>query len=283
MKLKTEIIIVMLLFPLLIPYFAVSSVSVMGALTKKQIAEIGGTYQGVISITNSDEEPQEVKVYQTDYLFFFDGKNIYGKPGKDPRSNANWITYNPTQLTIPPKGKSVVNYIIKVPNDKSLVGTYWSMLMVEGITKDSSEAIKPEKDKTKMGIGQMIRYGVQMVTNIQDTGTRNLNFMEVKLIKDGEKRIFQLDIENNGERLLVPLLYVELYNENGTYVGKFDGKKKRTYPGTSVRFNIDMSQVPKGKYKAMAMADCGDDDIFGATYDLECKDEPNLPVDPAPK
>ena len=269
MKLKTRIIITVSLLFLLMPRVTEAGVSVIGGLSHKKQAEIGETYKGLILIRNTGDEPQEVKVYQNDYLFFFDGRNAFGEPGKDPRSNANWLIFNPHRLTIPPNGTATVNYTIKVPEDPNLVGTYWSVLMVEGIPETSPESSKAEKDETKIGITQVMRYALQMVTHIGDTGERKLKFLNTKLLKEEKQRILQVDIENIGERYLAHFLWAELYDEQGRYIGKFEERRLGTYPGTSVRYRIDLSQVPEGNYKAMVVADCGGDYIFGANYNLK--------------
>ena len=41
-------------------------------LTHEKIAEPGEEYSGTIAMANSGEESEDVKVYQTDYLFYFD-------------------------------------------------------------------------------------------------------------------------------------------------------------------------------------------------------------------
>ncbi|MEW5768089.1 MAG: hypothetical protein AB1797_10795 [bacterium] len=278
MKLTTRIIPSALFFCLLIPYAAKAEVSV-GELTYERSAQVGETYQGVIFIRNRDEEPQEVKVYQTDYLFFFDGTNTYGEPGKAPRSNANWITFSPKRLTIPPKEASGVNYTIKVPDNETLEGTYWSMLMVEGISKNSPEFSKPEKEEVKLYIREVVRYGVQMVTHIGNTGTRSLKFVNTQFLKEAERKILQMDIENIGERWLNPFLWTELYDEKGSYIGRFEDKRQRIYPGTSVRYKVDLSQVVQGQYKALVVAEAGDDDVFGATYTLKIEEDKKPPED----
>jgi len=269
MKFRTGIILAGLIFCLFMPCVSLAGVSVPSGLTYEKEAPPGGTYKGAIQLINTGKGPQEVKIYQTDYLFYSDGSNIYGEPGKDARSNADWITFSPRRLTIPPKGTAQVNYTLEVPDDKALVGTYWSMLMVEGISSSSPEAVKKEKGVISMGITQIIRYGLQMITQIGDTGTHKLKFVKTKILKTDDKRILQIDMENIGERLLRPALWAELYDEKGRSVGKFEGGKLRIYPGTSVKFRIDLSRVPKGTYKAMVVADCGGDDLFGATYTLK--------------
>ena len=271
MKLKLRIILSTLFLSLLISHVAVAGIAVVGGLTHEKVSKASETYRGIIFIKNPGEEPQEVKIYQTDYLFFSDGRNIYGEPGKDPRSNAGWITLNPSRTIIQPGDKSEVSYTVKLPNDKALVGTYWSMIMIEGIGKDSpeSELGEPQKGEVKVGIRTIIRYGIQMITHINNTGTRKLKILTTKLVKEEEKRTLQVDIENIGERFLRPLLWAELYDEKGNYIGRFEGGQLRTYPGTSVRFKVDLSAVPEGKYKTLVVADCGSDDLFGATYNLE--------------
>jgi len=271
MKFRLQIILAGLIFYLLTPQISVAGVSVTSGLTYEKEIQAGETYRGVIQLRNTGEAPQEVKIYQTDYLFFCDGRNIYGEPGKDPRSNADWITFSPHRLTIPPKSTAQVNYNVKVPDDETLVGTYWSMMMIEGLSLNSPEAGRQEKDKVTVGINQVIRYGAQMRTQISNTGTRKLKFIKTKLLKDDKGRILQLDIENIGESLLRPSLWIDLYDQKGRSIGKFKGGKLGIYPTTSVRFRIDLSQVPKGTYKALVVADCGGDDLFGATYTLNFK------------
>jgi len=79
----------------------------------------------------------------------------------------------------------------------------------------------------------------------------------------------QLDLENTGQRYLRLLVWAELYDEQGTSVGRFQAGRRGVYPGCSTRFHADLSQVPPGKYNALVVADNGDEYVFGARYDLE--------------
>lgn len=269
MKRTTKIVCLALVFCFLIASTVKAGLSIIGGLSHQKTAKLGEIYKGSILIKNNSAEPGEAKVYQTDYTFCFDGSNNYGPPGKLERSNANWLAFNPHRLIIPPGEVLTVNYTVKVPDNPNLVGTYWSMLMVEDIPKTSPESSQPEKGKTKIGITQVMRYGVQMITNIGDTGERNLKFLQTKLLKEAEKRILQVDIENIGQSLLKSSLWAELYDESGRYIGRFDGGRKHLYPGTSVRYKVDLTDTPEGTYKALVVADCGGDDIFGANYNFK--------------
>ncbi len=267
MKFKISTISALLLLRLAIPYAGEAGLAIVDGLTRERMVKVGEKHQGVIFVRNTGEETQEAKLYQTDYQFFFDGRSIYDDPGNTPRSNADWIVFSPKRLTIPPQEEVAVNYTIIVPDDKSLVGTYWSMLMVEGISKGSLEASM--LGQGALGIRQVVRYGIQMVTHIGDSGLGKLEFLDVNLLKEGDKKLLKIDIENVGERWLKPLLWVELYNQQGNSIGRFEGGRLRVYPGTSVRYEVDLSQVLKGEYRALVVADCGGDDLFGATYTLK--------------
>ena len=260
-----------------IPIFAsclTAQVSVIGELSQDKDAKPGDIYTGSIVVRNDTKETQEAKVYQTDYSFQSNGTNNYGEPGTLPRSNAKWITFSPAYITLPPNGTMAVNYTVTVPKEidtNKMVGSYWSMLMVEGIQKGSAESSLPQKDaKAQMGIMQTIRYGIQLVTTIPRTGTKKIQFKSTKIInKEDGKRILEIEIENIGEIAMRPDVYVELFNEQGASLGKFPGIKYRIYPGTSVRQSIDVSSVAVGTYKALIVIDAGGEDVFGSQYTLK--------------
>jgi len=262
-----------MLFVPLLTMCAAAQVSVIGELSQDRDAKPGDSYSGVIIVRNDTNEPQEAKVYQTDYTFQCDGTNNYGDPGTQPRSNAKWIAFSPSYLTLPPSATMAVNYTVTVPKDtegKKLVGTYWSMLMVEGIQKGSAESSLPQADKkAQMGIMQTIRYGIQIATTMANTGTKKIEFLGVAIDTSGGKRTLRIDIKNTGDIGMRPDVSLQLFNMQGAPIGKFSGVKYRIYPGTSVRQLIDVSSVAQGTYKALVVVDAGGDDVYGAQYTLK--------------
>ena len=235
------------LFVVLLPGQLQSQISVIGDLSRDREAQAGEKYEETIMLRNDSNEPQEAKIYQTDYSFKCDGTSNYGEPGTSPRSNAKWIVYSPTFFTVPPLSNATVSYTVTVPTDTGsakLIGTYWSMIMVEGISKGSGESSTPtDPKKVQMGIRQTIRYGIQIATHIAKTGQKSIHFLDTKLVagKAGERTLV-IDIENNGDIGFRPDVYVELFNDKGVSIGKFPGAKYRIYPGTSVRQKIDLKK-----------------------------------------
>jgi hypothetical protein len=260
-----------------------AGVLVMGELTREKTLQPGDSFEGKINLKNTGETSCQIDVYQTDYLFYADGSNAYGKPGTAVRSNADWLSVAPNRLTVPPHEMASVYYTVRVPqiqklasayNDfqvpesPDLIGTYWSMVMVEPVPQTGPKSIEDETRKTKMGIQTKIRYGIQMVTHIGDSGARMIKFSNKRLINQNGRRYLQMDTENIGERWLSPTLWVEIYDSHGEKVGRFESSKKRIYPGCSVRHEVDLTDIPKGKYKALVVADNGDEYVFGAKYDF---------------
>lgn len=247
-----------------------AGINVVGGLGRELVLQPGARSEGRILLRNSGPQAQQVSIYQTDYRFWCDGRSEYGEPGTTPRSNATWLTVTPRQLTVPAGGTESVHYAVHVPEDPALIGTYWSIIMVEPLATPEASSDRIDDGQHRMGLRAVVRYGVQVVTHISDTGTRQLRFIDRQLVatEDG-RRLLQLDAECVGERWLVPLVWTELYDQNGILVGRFEGGKYRIYQACSVRYRMDLTDVPPGHYKALVVADNGDDHVFGAQYELE--------------
>ncbi|HOK20012.1 MAG TPA: hypothetical protein PK188_05945, partial [Thermosynergistes sp.] len=150
------------------------AISIPTGLTVEKTLSLGSAVQGSIEILNPDGEEVTIRIYQTDYVFYSDGKSEFGRPGSAPRSNASWITYSPNQLVVPPHGRAEVSYRIAAPNNPDLRGTYWSVIVVEPVPKAALEPPSAEKDKVAIGVQALFRHAVQMITHIDDTGERAL-------------------------------------------------------------------------------------------------------------
>jgi hypothetical protein len=256
--------VVILLWVILSATYGFAGLVINDGLSREHIVRPGEKAEGKIILRNTADTSQEVKIYQTDYQYSANGEVAYGEPGSLARSNAGWISLSPIRLTIPPKESVSVYYTIQMPDRPDLKGTYWSMVMVEPYSERTIET----NGKNQFGIQTIIRYGIQMVTDIGPVGTRQIRFLDKRLIYEKEKRMLQIDIDNTGERQLYPFMWVELYDEQGGKAGRFEGEKLRIYPGCSIRQRVDLTGVSKGKYKALVVVDNGDDYVVGAQYDM---------------
>jgi hypothetical protein len=248
----------------------VSAITVGSDLCRETTSGIGESYADVINIINNEKKPVEVKVYRTDYLYYSDGSNQFGEPGTTFRSNAAWIEKLPQQIIIPPEQTALLNYSVKVPADKALSGSYWSIIMVEQVNQEDMESLS--SGKRQMGIQQVTRYAVQVVTHIGGTGSRQLEFITLKLLKEKNKRFLRVDMKNTGTRAMRPNLWIDVYAENGGLTKKIAGDKRRIYPDCSVMEQLDLSELPPGSYKAVVVADAGEETVFGTQFTIQLKE-----------
>jgi hypothetical protein len=256
-----------LLFALLWASSSHAGISPESATTEVRTATPGTTYRGTVLVRNSGKKPVDVKLYRTDYAFSADGHSNFATPGQLPRSNAPWLRLAREQIRLAPGERGSVDYEVSVPNDAQLTGTYWSAVMIEQLGGVEQDAAPGEKVQLR----QVVRYAIQVITEIGETGTSAIAFSNAHLSNAGGKRELAIDLENTGERWLQAQVWLELHDANGHLTGKFAGQRLRTFPATSVRNRIDLSAVPPGKYVALLIADAGRNDLFGTQLDLDVR------------
>lgn len=247
-----------LLLPALIfPWFAFSSIVILNGLTHENQVLPGESYRGTIQIQNASEKSRSVRVYQRDYWFSYTGESKHDPAGTMERSNASWISFSPELLDLGPNETTAINFEVTVP-DLSLSGTYWSVIMVEGI-------VPPDTTSSSGGvtINTAIRYAVQIVSNIGETGTGDIRFLGMETGKQEEVNLLHVALENTGERMLRPELALELFDEEGNSAGIVKAERRKTYPGTSVLITLKLEGIKPGNYNGVLVADCDDDHIFG--------------------
>lgn len=252
---------------------APAQVVVRSALSDDRTVPPGEVYVGTVVVANGTDEVQQAKVYQTDYAFRADGSNSYDTPGTSPRSNAGWVEFSPRALTLAPGETVQVQYRVTVPakvGEEVPVGTYWSMLMVEGIPRSSAESTLGDDTTPHYGVRQVTRYGVQIATHLLGSERPTIGFQQVRLqTSESGGRVLEVDLENQGELFAQSTLWVELYAQDGTAQGRRDGTSTRLYPGTSVRQQVDLSDLTPGQYEALIVVDSGEENVVGAQYTLE--------------
>ena len=241
-----------------------AGIVILNGLTHENEAHPGERYRGTIEIQNTGETKESVRVYLRDYFYTHTGETRHDPAGTLERSNAPWMNYNPELLNLGPNEKAVVEFEVLVPENELLQGTFWSVIMVEGI-------VPPDTAKFKQGvtINTAIRYAVQIVTNIGKTGASDLRFLGLELDRQGENKLLNVLIENTGERMLRPEVTLELFDNEGNSAGIFKADKRKTYPGTSIKVEVLLKGIKPGSYSGMLVADCGEDQIFGTNVSFE--------------
>ena len=263
MKARKILLVLMVIGQL--PFYANASFEVMGSLIYKYSAQKGEKYSTVLKVHNTGDSDQAIRIYQHDYLYDHEGTSFYNEPGSHKRSNAPWTQYGPKTLLLRGKETQDVQFEITVPDNDSVVGTYWSVLMVEGVSQLDPNA------KGQLNINTSIRYAIQFVTNIGQTGTGQLEFQKPGIVAEGDKLFFDFILLNTGERLISPDVSMELFDAaTGKSVKVIKAPKKGMYPTTSTKWRFPLEGLPPKKtYQAVIVADGSGDDVFGLEYTLE--------------
>lgn len=245
-----------------------AQIAVQDEAVQERTATPGESYSGVIRIRNTSAEVQEVKVYQTDYLFAADGTSGYPAPGSLPRSNAGWVSVGPSTLTLAPGETAELGYRVSVPASGA-AGTYWSMVMAEPVERGSAESSLSDGDRAELGLRTRLRFGVQLATHVAGAGDPQLSFSNPSAAVGAEGgRALDVEVVNTGEVGYRPVLRLELFDAEGSLVGRFESTRGLLYPGTGIRQRFELGDLASGEYRALVVADAGGDDLFGARYRL---------------
>src|SRR3989339_1828671 len=219
-----------------------ASIVVPGSLTHENKISLKQVLQNSIPIQNDSDKSVTVKVTLADYLFNFKGESYFPDQGTSPRSNASWIKTNKMYFEIAPHTTYSFPYTLEAPNDPSLKGTYWSIFLIEPV----EETFSPAEKEQSLGVQTIIRYGVQVITHIGQTGSYDLKILNKTLVKEDEKKTLILNVENIGTLSQSPLLTLELIDSLGKKVGRFETSKQRILPNCSTSYRVDLSTVSKG-------------------------------------
>lgn len=256
------------ILPLFVPpHRAQAQIAVVGSTVEERVVAPGESYIGSIVVRNLTKQDQPVRIYQTDYRFFADGTSHFDSAGSTPRSNAPWITPTVRSLLVPPSSEMTVTYAVKVPPSDSLVGTYWSAVMVEGAP---TEPGRSSGGRPQVGVGAVMRYAVQIASHIKTTGSRKVTFANTKFVANADStKAFELDVINAGERAYRPALWIEVYDEQGTLKANARQERGLLYPGSSLKQTFQLGALAPGTYRAVVFADSGEDAVFASQFTLK--------------
>jgi hypothetical protein len=245
-----------------------AQISVLTSTVEEKEAAKGEMYTGRIVISNPTTLPQTVRIFQTDYSFKADGTTNYDDAGSMPRSNAKWVTPQTERVVVPPRSEVSVPYTVKVPQNDSLRGTYWSMIKVQA-AESAPPAVSGRGSQAQVGIGQVIEYGVQVATHVGTVGTRTIKFEQPTAGHDlTGSATLDLDVIATGERAVRPKFSAEVYDSTGAVKAKASQTRGLVYPGTSFRQHFDFAKLPAGTYKVVVFADTGAESVFASQFTI---------------
>lgn len=230
----------------------------------------GEIIKGEITIENTSETSQTVKIYLQDVRYNASGTTFFTDPSGKATSNAGWIKLASNLITLKGKEKTSVSYEIHIPEDSLQKGSYWSTVMVE-----PTDNLSPNKTKGAITIQSLVRYAIQIITNNQTDDLKpNIKFDSVSITKINNKRFVNIAISNTGNLYFRPTAHIELYNrQSGEKAGTYNSIPMGILPGNAKSFQIDITNITPGKYSAVLMATDNGDNAFALNTVLDIKND----------
>lgn len=235
----------------------------VSGLTYLKDFERGESAQVRVTLISDKNKPELIDLKLCDYSCNSEGQHFFDEIGSQTRSNASWIKLGSYREIVNPGESRDLYFTINVPNDESLKGSYWSVLMIE--PSDPLQTLTESEHGFQLNI--KIRYAFHVVTNV-GKGIPSLKITKKSIEPIEEKKYLAVDVVNPGELFLNPKMIVKLYNQQGKLEKTLETQSERLYPGSSSRFLANGEGLSDGKYTAFLLLDNGDGRLFGDTFTL---------------
>jgi hypothetical protein len=245
-----------------------AQVMVLNGLTHEFRVRAGEHQKGYIDVRNVGKKAARVTLDVQDYAFYANGNTDYLSSGTLERSNASWIILSPSFITLESGQDFRFVFEIQVPEQDTLSGTFWSIIMVE-----SDRALDTSIMEGGFAVSSKVRYGVQIVTEVPGETIPMLEFRDVTVDRGDSAYLLTVDIYNVGTVKLRPTPTLEVFHSDGHSLGSFSAEPRRLYPGTSHRFEILLPDLEPGKYTGILLADTEGQEVFGTQITLNISDD----------
>ncbi|WP_111707369.1 hypothetical protein [Lutibacter citreus] len=242
-----------------------SNVIVLNGLTHTHKSKSGSIVTGVIKLKNTKETQQRVLIYFNDLFQKCGEKTVLTDNETHNKSIKNWISTDINEYVLKGNEEYELVYRLNIPKNETLKGSYYGVIMVE-----IEEPIKEEDLDYSVKLKSKVRYGIQVIIDLEEKTSSELDFynVEIKKNKNEEPETIVVEAQNLGEFYVEPTLVLEIFNEDGEQAKKIEVKFKKIYPESCKLFELDISDLPKGKYTGVIVADYGED-MYGIDIEFE--------------
>jgi len=225
----------------------------------------GETVVDSMLLYNTGATPADVKVYWQDFTYLppFDGQKNFSLPGTSQYSMADWISYSPQLLTLPPQGKREINFTIKVPENAK--GGYYGVLFFEqGLGTGT----------TSTGVNIITRLGslffVETVNRDKTAKIDNMRF---------EEKFLKGSFTNQGDVFMFPRGIYFLMDKEGLVTERGELDKIYLIPGNTAEFKVAIADgLASGDYTMVITLDLDDGDSLIKEVDFSKSESGQLQI-----
>jgi hypothetical protein len=208
----------------------------------------GQTLTFPVSVANTGSAPLYLKTLSSDLWFEPETNERTLLPaGTHERSAANWVSFVPQELTVPPKSSSVVNVVV-TPRG-SAAGGYYAVLFFE-----SRPELAEEATEKKAAVYANFRVGALLLLTARGTEQYHVNISEFKVTPPDRTHNLSAEfrVDNQSNTHIMPQVKLAVVDSGKHLVGKADGDLVRFMPGQKNTFRISYpGTLNPGDYTAI--------------------------------
>ncbi len=227
-----------------------SSVIVTNGLTHIYSGISGTQIQGEIILLNNSDEEQTVSFSLHEAIFSCTGDRTFSTTQSHLKSSLKWFDGSLMDKVLKSREQYSYKFIINIPKDQTLRGTFWNMLMV-----DIEKPIKKEKLAKNIGLNTKMRYAIALITNVNSLDEVSLDFQKVDIDKTTDNKNLIVKIANQNSFIEGVKLSLEVYDSEGENIFQKTTKRGLVFPGFCKDYTINISELPKGNYTCLLVAD----------------------------
>ncbi len=225
------------------------------------IVSPGDRFTGTIPVTNITDEPVVLRIYLGDWLRIpgsTEGYVIDEERGNEVRSFVDWMIFSPERMTLETEETRDVNWEINVPEDRTLEGSYWGVIIIERIPEEEPD-IEVAEGETVIGITTIWRYAIQIFSTIEGTEIREATFTSFSMEQAEGGFDAVAVLENRGNIYMKPDVWLEMTDIAGEVVYGQEHKERTVLPASAREFEFELRDLPieSGEYMIMIYADYG--------------------------
>ncbi|MFH1414310.1 MAG: hypothetical protein ABIG56_05640 [Candidatus Omnitrophota bacterium] len=214
----------------------------------------GSTKAGSITIDNPTEQSKYIRAYLEDwyYLPSADGSKDFKPAGTTNLSCADWINFVPAEFTLPPFGRQVINYTVRVPQNAQ--GGRYAILFLEHTKAPGDSPVEGS------GFGVAVRVGSLIYIEPEGTIERKAELLNPVIERESNDNdlIVSLDFQNTGNVDLTAGGSFDIIDKEGMVFARGEFNNVYTFPGEEAKFIGSWSlPLERGKYDLILTIDIG--------------------------
>ncbi len=216
----------------------------------------GQSKYGDIVVENPGSEPKSMRIYLEDWYYLpgGDGTKEFAPVGTMTNSCSSWISFSPSEFTLPPFGKQRVSYTVKVPEGSN--GGYYAAMFFE----NTAGSFGSQGGQVGAAVNLIIRVAGLFYVEVEGTVKREAEITNLTVKRDNSASALsiQLDLNNIGNVDITTSSTYNLMSSTGRVYARGSLSDSYTFARDKAKLTATWKdQVPKGSYDLVFTMDLG--------------------------